>query len=260
MRASFLTHPDVLGVIVGVIGILLAVIFYLRSKEKARPTFSTLQSVLIGTSHRNLPEQVEIRYGGQVIPTLYKYRVAFWNAGRGTLDNADVVPSDPVTFHFNGEDVELLEIRSIKTTRDVTGCSLVQYEADIILSFDFLDRNDGVSFEAFYTGTGAKVTCSGTVKGIQEGFHQKTYSRVPYSWLLPFLPPVFAGVILGLGYVVFSVYLAVTSFHVKHGHSTIDHTRLLSAIFATVIGLWFAGQTLYAYWQRRMPNSLRPTD
>jgi hypothetical protein len=138
---SILGRTDIIGVIIGVIGIILAIVFYVRSKEAVRPVYVAERSVLLGASEQGLPSAVEIRYDGMAISTLYKYSVAFWNNGRRTLNGADVAASDPIAFHLSKPGARVLDIRSVKVTREVLNIGVNRNKDSAQISFDFLDRN-----------------------------------------------------------------------------------------------------------------------
>ncbi len=48
MKATSFTHPDVIGVIVGIVGILLACVFYIRSEEQIKPRIFIEMTTLVG--------------------------------------------------------------------------------------------------------------------------------------------------------------------------------------------------------------------
>lgn len=134
---STLTRADVLGVIIGAIGVVLAVIFYIRSKQEIRPAFATTTQTLISASEGRLPAAVEFTYKGNPVPNLCKALLFFWNRGSKTLNSTDVASMDPIAFHFEEQDAKILEVRTVKATREVLKASATQNDNDITLSFDF---------------------------------------------------------------------------------------------------------------------------
>jgi hypothetical protein len=172
MGASDFSHTDLIGSIIGLIGIILAIIFYYRGKEQAMPSYATLKYLLISPPKRHLPEKVKIEYDGDPISTLSTATILFWNRGRKTLDGADIATSNPVRFHFasGAADVSVLDIRSLLMTRQEIGVSAQIEGSAINVSFDFLDRGDGFSLEVFYAGDArTEITCPGTIKGVPRG-------------------------------------------------------------------------------------------
>ena len=176
MEASDVSVNDVIGYAIGVIGIVIAVIFYFRSRERAIPSYVVLKSLLISPARRHLPEKVTIQYDGHPISTLSTATIFFWNRGRKTLDGNDIVTSRPIKILFMEKDKEVpaLEIRSITATRDELNVSAEISEGSIRIGFDFLDRGDGFGLEVLYEGgANTKITCPGTIKGVPEGVKRR---------------------------------------------------------------------------------------
>lgn len=173
MQLSDLYHTDVIGSTIGLVGIVLAAVFYFRGKEQSLPYYTVFNSTLIGKSGRNFPEKLVIEYDGKPVPSLSTSTIFFWNRGRKTLDKSDVVSSDPIMLHFKddpGAAVRVLEIRSITVTRDVIGVYAHSDGNRVELDFEFLDQADGFALTVLHTGGAqARVSCSGTIKGIPHG-------------------------------------------------------------------------------------------
>jgi hypothetical protein len=260
MKLASLYRPDVLGVFVGVIGIILAFIFYVRSKERVRPVYAVMDQVIIGGSERLLPDTVEIRYKGRRIPTLYRAVVFFWNRGSKTLDQSDIASTDPITFHLKGEDIEILEVRSVKATRTMLNASAIPAQDDIRFSFEFLAPGDGAAIEILYTGQEeAEISCSGTVKDARKGISERgaaipadelTSGRFAVRDTTRILAESVALIALGL-------VGTITSFTHKNGHLEVDHIQLLVSIIGIGLGLVFLIYAGYYYRIENIPRSLR---
>jgi hypothetical protein len=172
MQLSDLYHTDVIGSTIGLVGIILAAVFYFRGKEQSLPYYTVFNSTLIGKSGHNFPEKLAIEYDGKPVPSLSSSTIYFWNHGRKTLDKSDVVSSDPIVLHFKEGPyaARVLEIRSITVTREVIGVNAHPDGNKIELDFEFLDQADGLALTVLHTGgEQARVSCSGTIKGIPRG-------------------------------------------------------------------------------------------
>jgi hypothetical protein len=267
-----LERPDILGVIIGVIGIILAVVFYWRTKETVRPVYAAQGSVLLGASAGGLPSSVEIRYDGMVIPTLYKYRVTFWNDGKRTLNGTDIAPSDPVRFHLSKPSARVLDVRSISVTRKVLNIAVTRNEDYVQLSFDFLDRGDGVTFEMFYSAKdeGVRISSSGTIKGAKQGISRRlniveakreVSSRLPFPFpfLFKMMPtnlmmPLTAASVISLA---ISVISFITIIHAKNAHTATDWNTFAFAIFTAIFGCLGVAEVSFFYYQSHVPRGLR---
>jgi hypothetical protein len=259
MKVSTLVRPDILGVIIGVAGVLLAFVFYLKSKERARPAYAVVSSILIGASERKLPTGVEITYDGRPIHDLNRCLIFFWNRGQKTLDKSDIVSSDPIIFHTRGQDVEVLEVRSVKGTRAALNASAVQSANDIFLAFDFLDQDDGITVEVLASGTDMRVRCSGTIKGVKKGIERRADTldtdEVPMSTWLP-AASTRALLVSAIISLVSGIFLIASNIPNRHGHAS-DVVGLISGITITTFGLIGSILGFYFYTYERIPLELR---
>jgi hypothetical protein len=67
--------------VIGIIGIILAIIFYLRSRQRALLAFQQIGLKLLGHNSTQLPSEVSVQYRGKMIPRLTKTVLVLWNAG-----------------------------------------------------------------------------------------------------------------------------------------------------------------------------------
>jgi Ca2+/Na+ antiporter len=260
MNISVLAHPDVLGVIIGVIGLVLAYVFYIRSKEKPRPAYAVVTRTLISSPGLELSTAVEILYNGRNIASLYSSMLYFWNHGTKTLTKGDIAPADPIVFHFEGQDSELLEIRSVKATRDMLGISAVPNSNDVPLRFDFLERNDGVAIEVLHAGV-ANINCSGTIIGIKEGIQRRASTilpdEIPPSGRTPFRP-IRGITVLALIELVVGTGFIISNFpHNEYGRLQFDYVPIVIGVAAIAVGIWLLIYSSRYYLGERIPRGLR---
>lgn len=252
MKDISLSHTDVIGVFVGIVGIVLACVFYFRSKEQVKPRIRIENTVLVGKSEHLFPESVEVRYNDEVVPVLCKVRITFWNAGRKTLNRSDVAENDPIAIKFSNPEARVLDIRSVTTTRDVTNAKADLKGNHIYLSFDFLDRDDGLALEAFYDSEDAGVVLGGTIKGLREGITWWTHSN--YVELPDLGSP---GGSLAFGGLPFLLFASYETFSVVSGKGKPDWITVVGAIVAGVLGMILVVRGLYIYFRSRIPRQLR---
>ncbi len=204
-----------------------------------------------------LPNAVEIRYNGEPIPALYKVSIAFWNAGRKTLDHTDVARSDPIRISFgDDEETKVLEIRSKAVSREVINGNFTLTDNTIFVSFDFLDHNDGLACEVFYTGTETDVSFDGTIKGASKGIRQRPFNPTTVASPLPFkfMPQRFSlallVVVTSLIYIGIGIQQIVSMTQGRH-HSPVDWVNFFPVLIG-IIGIYYA---MVLYFQR-MPRRL----
>lgn len=201
MKLSDLSHTDIIGSTIGVIGIVLAIIFYFRGKDQSLPSYTVDSSVLIGPHWQELPDKVKIQYDGEPVQSLSKAVIFFWNRGRKTIGRDDVASADPLRFSFinrkTGGKLQILEIRSIWTTRDVLGVKASLKDNSIEMNFDFLDRADGFALEVLYAGDyGTQINWNGTIKGVPRGIR---YFSPNLTYLPLNIKPIVKVVLLATG-------------------------------------------------------------
>ncbi len=198
-----------LGTILGVLGLAAAVLFYLRSRKVSRLAFQHDVITLVGASGAAFPDEVEIRFSGDIVPRVTADRIVLWNDGNTTLGASQIVESDPLRAELK-EDSSLLKVSALKCSREVNGCSVgrckdSQRIADI--HFDFLDPGDGIAFEILHSGSPRDLDILGTLRGMPSGI--KNYGRArwftdrrtkrlpfPFSWL-GFRFPFFLVIVVG---------------------------------------------------------------
>lgn len=169
-----------LGSIFGVLGLTVAVVFYLRSRRVSRLAFQHDVITLVGASDAAFPYEVEIRFSGDIVPRVTVERIVLWNDGNTTLGASQIVESDPLRAELK-ENSSLLKVSVLKCTREVSGCSVgrrkdSQRIADI--HFDFLDPGDGIAFEILHSGSHRDLDILGTLRGMPSGI--KNYG--PTGW------------------------------------------------------------------------------
>jgi phosphate/sulfate permease len=166
LSSAGVTTLAVVGVVTGVVGIVLAIVFYVRGKREKRPTFST-QSVNIVKDLRSRVGQVEMNFHGEPIDTLTATKLAFWNAGRETINGADISEALPLLI-VPREGVTILQVDLIYSNSDADEFVLSTGEKPGThrVEFAYLDQASGGIFQVLHTGlTGEDVDLVGSIRG-----------------------------------------------------------------------------------------------
>lgn len=170
-----------IGTIVGLAGIVLAVVFYLRASRKPRLAFQNNHVTLVGGGGAGFPDEVEIRFGGTVVPSVTTSTLVIWNCGDRTISGEDVVTSDPLRVEVS-DGGKILKHRVHKQTRSVNGWNVDQPSPNRLdLSFDYLDPSDGICLEITHSQPGSELRLAGTIKGIPAGLRRTLGRRPPLS-------------------------------------------------------------------------------
>jgi hypothetical protein len=145
-------------------------VFYRKAKPNGRLSF-VWNTVTLTSGRSKLPEEVEIVYRGQTVPRVAQTAMIIWNSGNTILDRAAFVDRDPLRLTF-GKDVTVLQVQVLESTRDVvefTANVSKDKPEDILLSFDFLEPEDGARLAVLHTGDATRPGGLGTLKGVRRG-------------------------------------------------------------------------------------------
>ena len=185
------------GPIVGIAGLALAVVFYLRSRN---PSIVAIQSNDVSMIGRGavFPDDVEVRYRGTPVPRLTSSTVWIWNAGKKTVRGSDIVAHDPLRLHFGGD---VLNVRIINMTREALRIKAKTSEEEargtVCWDFEFLDPGDGGVLEVLHNGSDEAPKYTGTIIGLPKGLRYRQllgpYIRSERRIILS----IFAGAVVG---------------------------------------------------------------
>jgi hypothetical protein len=153
-----------IGTALGVLGIALSIVFYIRGRRVKRPTYAIRSANLV----RDLTgsyEGVTLLYRGNRIPTLTATKVAFWNAGRDTIDKSDIPVSDPLAIVLS-EEGELLDARVVYRSNSSNELDVhIKDGRRARLSLEYLDYQQGGVIQILHTGSERSLSLQGAVKG-----------------------------------------------------------------------------------------------
>lgn len=162
-----------LGTLLGIAGIVFAVLTYLWTRKRTSLSYVHLGEHLLGSTSDSLPSEIVVQYNGISIPRLTKSILIFWNSGENTVNGEDIVAKDPLRFYVGG-DGQILSALILKSSRAVNDFSIPKLPStnlnEIEFTFSFLDKNDGVVVEILHTSTDRKPRIKGTLKGLPQGF------------------------------------------------------------------------------------------
>ena len=159
------------GLLIGVSGIIIALLIYRASRIGPRPVYIFQTLRLIGKGKQALPEEVQILFKGRNVPQLTRTHIVLWNSGNAMLDGKNIIKEDPLRFEYNGS-VEILRASILKVTRDSNKFT-TNIDPDstnkVFCSFDYLEAGDGAVIELLHTGEGSNPEYRGTIRGVPKG-------------------------------------------------------------------------------------------
>lgn len=157
------------GILLGVIGIALAVIFYIRSRRVSKVRYEFISRSLVEGLSGAL-EGIEVTYKGETQERITVSRFVFWNAGTETIRSDDFT-DDQLRIAFP-QNISILDYRIIeandKTNKIEIGpvVSAEKEEKSFNIRFDYLDSDDGAIVQIVHDGEdGTKFSLKGSLKG-----------------------------------------------------------------------------------------------
>jgi hypothetical protein len=184
MFDSFSNNPivSIVSLILAAIGILLAVVFYLKSRRIKRISYAVRSFNLIDDSVSSLPG-FAASYNGNEFDNLTALKILFWNSGSELLSGNDIASSDPVRLEFP-QDVTVLDAK-VSLSSNTANLAEVIIDSDsknrCVINFDFLSEREGFILSVLSTG---KPESNPVVEGTIKGGGSPTSYRRHKSYLL----------------------------------------------------------------------------
>ena len=156
---------NVLSSALGIIGILLAFYFYCASR-RIRDLVYICNSVMV--IDKQLPAEVAVSFKGEQVTSLFVSTITLWNQGREPIRREDMSPKDPLIVGFQGR---ILSLQSIESSRSAVASHVVALDENrVLVEFDFLDEEDGISFTVLTDCNGTEeISFKGTIVGMPRG-------------------------------------------------------------------------------------------
>jgi hypothetical protein len=157
----------ILSFIVAVISLILACIFYKKSRKIKFPCYTVKSHNLI-KDFINEIDALQIIYAGSPIKNFTISRIVFWNAGNDTINKNDIVDADPIAIYAKNNN-KLLRATIIKCIEGSNKFKLGEIYNDnkLNIDFDYIDENNGIAIQVFHTGkTDSDIEVCGKIKGV----------------------------------------------------------------------------------------------
>ncbi|WP_247152598.1 hypothetical protein [Escherichia coli] len=165
--SHWLSIPYV-GSIIGIIGVAIAIFTIFFSRKCYKISLHKTTNDLIGLSDSLLPNQVEILYEGETVNKLASSTFVIWNSGNKIITKNSLTTIDPLRIEAIN-DVKILRHEIIRLNNHTCNISthIDENKTSILLSFDFLEKNDGVRIKILHTGNDSDINLVGKVIGVK---------------------------------------------------------------------------------------------
>jgi hypothetical protein len=162
--------------LIGVVGVLLAIVFFFESRAVREPYFySEPERTILVNRELAIGQKLSVSYAGSVSNSgdIAAVQCYFWNAGRTPIHNQDVL--EPIKLDLEAGS-EILDVAVIRQSRpgivdfhvvpDITEDGKRTNKASV--SFRILEKGDGAALQVVYAGgPNATVLFTGVVEGAE---------------------------------------------------------------------------------------------
>src|SRR5215213_2999485 len=147
-----LLNQNWVGVLIGIIGLFAAYLFYRRSLIRPQLVFRSNTIHVVG-KNPEFPSKLKIFYGDKEVRKVVKTSIVLWNDGNTTFSSDQITLSDPLRIEINGES-ELLDVDVPRVSRAVNAfiANISPTNPNTInITFDYLDPKDGALIRILHT-------------------------------------------------------------------------------------------------------------
>lgn len=158
------------GGIFAIISFVAAIYLYFKGKRSVSLAYQRSELPLIGQRKTEHQSDLEVRFSGIVVPRVTVSKFVIWNNGTDTINGRDIVDSDPISLLLRGSG-NILRATVSNQSREVCDFSVSIVEPKkLIISFDYIDPQDGCVLEILHSDEPGNLDLIGTVRGIPKGF------------------------------------------------------------------------------------------
>lgn len=171
----------ILSLVIGLLGIVLAIIFYVKSKRKKTLTYEIYGYNVIN-EYQSKIKNLEIKYKKKPIENLSLSKIAIWNSGNVTINRDEIVELSPILIKMKNEE-EILDIKLIKQTENSNNFKLIKNINSWKVDFDYIDKNEGCLLGIVHTGNlFDDIQLNGKIKGgkiiVNEQLNSDNFSSI----------------------------------------------------------------------------------
>lgn len=171
---AFFSNPlvGVIGTVASIVGLVLAVVFYFRAQLNRELVYTVdgWQNVL---SLGNEESDLQLLYKGKPLaePQITARLFAFWNRGNASIKSENILKPIEIAL---APPVRILSVSIKKKSRDIVALDVSKDEeflsrGRIPVTWNILERNDGVSLQIIYAGPpNIEIKMIGVIEGQAE--------------------------------------------------------------------------------------------
>ncbi len=139
------------SIVIGILGVILAIIFYLKTKEKKEFSYFS-SSISFITKEESKYKKLSVTYDGQKIDNFCVTKFYIWNSGNKTINASDMADYRELTLTTSGEG-RILDADIIACSDDTNKFSVQVIDKQTLkIPFNYVDINEGIIVQIQHTG------------------------------------------------------------------------------------------------------------
>ncbi|WP_272567633.1 hypothetical protein [Providencia sp. PROV255] len=164
------------GISIGLIGILLAIFFYIKSEAKPKLSSAVEFRSLIGKEHSELSPQISVLFEGKQVDSVSSSEFVIWNSGKSVIDKSALDTKQPLRITFK-DSTQILRYQIKNINSETVSPALKLQDGCIFIEFDFIEKNEGFRIEILHTGDYDSLALTGKLKGVLSPFDKPVPSN-----------------------------------------------------------------------------------
>lgn len=177
-----LTLLNIIFLALAILGIVLAIFFFIKSRKEKAPVYKTKTTQLVKNNLSSI-EKLQILYDGETLQNLYLTKISIWNSGRETINKSDFVVRDPLIIDCQGDGI-IYDFK-IEYADERNAVSVTKIDSkNLKIDFDYLDKNQGLLLSVFHSTDSSNLILKGSFKGarkIEVGYGKELISSTFFN-------------------------------------------------------------------------------
>lgn len=166
--------------VISVVSLGYAICCQILNKERKEITYAQKTNTLIYNQKKSF-EKINVFYEEKPIENLYVSKIAIWNSGNRVLKESDFVKDNFLEIAL-GDNCSILESNIITKTEESNSFKLTKTDdREIIVNFDYAEKNDGIVLQMIHTGIKNDINLSCKIVGGKPLKNFSKEKRNPYS-------------------------------------------------------------------------------
>lgn len=187
-----------------VAGILIAFIFYFRSRQRKQICFQKFDYKIVDSEKTHLAAGLKVLVNDVEAQNVTASRVILWNEGNCTIDGGNLRTTSPLRFEV--QEGQILRVELEKVDRAANNIAISADEKAAFVSFDYLDERDGFRVLVLHSGKPENVKLIGDVREMPDGPVEKRFAYTRGQRMFGFFVPLDENLLIKLLVLFASAY------------------------------------------------------